>query len=207
MRIKDAAQPQMQAIEPVRAGRRFGDGPVSGAAVMIAGRIAGFGASFIALAVVARILTPADYGLVAMVTSATAFFTVFADFGLSLVTVQRPTLTPEQASTLFWVNQGFGLLLGVLASCLAPLLVAFYNDQRLFAVTLLMALVFPLSSLGTQHEALLKRNMKFRRLVTVRILSTVCSVVASIAAALAGWGHWALVIQPIVLALSASILF
>ena len=202
----EAGRPEIEAAAMPKK-RRFGDGPVSGAAVMMTGRIAGFGASFVALAVVARILTPADYGLVAMVTSATAFFTVFSDFGLSLVTIQRPNLTSEQTSTLFWVNQGFGLLLGGLASCLAPLLVSFYNDSRLFSVTLVLALVFPLASLGTQHEALLKRNMKFRRLVAVRFLSTICSVVASIAAALAGWGYWALVIQPIALASSASILF
>lgn len=195
------------ATPPIQSARKFGDGPVSGAAVMIAGRIAGFIATFFALAIVARILTPADYGLVAMVTSATAFFSLFADFGLSLVTVQRPVLTAEQSTTLFWVNAGFGLLLGLLSASLAPLLVTFYGDARLFWVTLCVALVFPITSLGTQHEALLKRNMKFRRLVIVRLLSTIFSVAASVAAALAGWGYWSLVVQPLALALSASLLF
>ena len=194
-------------IAPSPGKRRFGDGPVSGAAVMITGRVAGFAATFVALAVVARILTPADYGLVAMVTSATAFFSLFADFGLSLVTVQRPHLSSEQMSTLFWINTGFGLLLGGLAACTAPLLVAFYGDQRLLAVTVAIAMVFPLTSLGTQHEALLKREMKFRRLVTVRLISTIFSVGASVAAALTGWGYWSLVVQPIALAVCATVLF
>lgn len=202
---------ELKKTEPPRSfsapHRRFGDGPVSGAAVMIAGRVAGFLATFLALAVVARVLTPADYGLVAMVTSATAFFSLFADFGLSLVTVQRPTLSAEQMSSLYWINAGFGLFLGVLAAVLAPLLVVFYGDPRLFAVTIVIALVFPLTALGTQHEALLKRNMKFRRLVLVRLFSTVLSVSASVAAALAGWGYWALVVQPLALAISATALF
>lgn len=187
--------------------RRFGDGPVSGAAVMIAGRVTGFAATFVALAILARVLTPADYGLVAMVTSATAFFSIFSDFGLSLVTVQRAQLSVEQMSTLFWINQGFGLLLGVLAACLSPLLVAFYGDSRLFSVALVMALIFPLTSLGVQHEALLKRKMKFRRLVIVRLVATVGSVAMSVVAALSGWGYWSLVVQPVALALCSSVLF
>ena len=209
MAVADPMELQLPQVplESLPKPRRFGDGPVSGAAVMIVGRVAGFVATFFALAVVARILTPADYGLLAMVSSATAFFSLFADFGLSLVTVQRPTLTSEQMSTLFWINMGFGFFLGSLTSCIAPLLVTFYGDQRLFALTLVVALVFPLTALGTQHEALLKRNMKFRRLVLVRFFSTVCSVAAGVAAALAGWGYWALAVQPLVLAVTASTMF
>ncbi len=189
------------------AARRFGDGPVSGAAVMISGRVAGFAVTLYALSKVAHILTPADYGLVAMVTSATAFFTLFADFGLSLVTVQRSELSAQQKSTLFWINAGFGLFLGCLAAGSAPILVLFYGDARLLWVTFAIALVFPLTSLGTQHEALLKRDMKFRRLVVVRLASTILSAAAGVAAARAGWGYWSIVVQPLSLAVSATIMF
>ncbi len=186
--------------------RRFGDGPVSGAAVMITGKIANFGVAFVSLAVIARILTPADYGLVAMVASATAFFTIFADFGLSLVTVQRAHVSDRQLTTLFWINVAFGLALGLLAASLGPILVWFYGDARLLPVTFGLALVFPVAALGTQHEALLKRNMKFRRLASVRLLSSVFAAAMAIAAALLGWGYWALVVQPLAAALSATLM-
>ena len=118
---RSAAMPDVVAKSSLADGSarrrgRFGDGPVSGAAVMITGKIANFAVAFVSLAIVARILSPADYGLVAMVASATAFFSIFSDFGLSLVTVQRPHLSAQQLSTLFWINVGFGLLLGLLAS-------------------------------------------------------------------------------------------
>ena len=195
------------SVGAARSRLRFGDGPVSGAAVMIAGKIANFGVAFISIAVVARLLTPADYGLVAMVTSATAFFAVFSDFGLSLVTVQRPRLSTAQISTLFWINVGFGILLGLLAGALGPILVWFFSDARLLSVALALAIVFPVAALGTQHEALLKRNMKFRRLASIRLLSSVISAAAGIAAAFLGWGYWALVVQPLALAASATAMF
>ncbi len=193
--------------EPAPTVRAFGEGAVSGALVMVTGKLANFAAAFVAIAIIARLLTPADYGLVAMVTSATAFFTIFGDFGLSLVTIQRPTLSPEQSSTLFWINVGFGFILAMFAVALAPALVWFYGDARLLVITFALAAVFPLASCGTQHEALLKRNMKFRRVATVRLLSTLFSAAVGIAAALLGWGYWALVVQPIALSGSATILF
>jgi len=205
--LNDLANPTSSRIGEAHPRRQFGDGPVSGAAVMIAGKIANFGIAFISIAIVARLLTPADYGLVAMVASATAFFSIFADFGLSLVTVQRPHLSHEQHSTLFWINVAFGLLLGTLAAALGPALVWFYGDVRLLSVTLALAIVFPVAALGTQHEALLKRNMKFRRLASVRLLSSIVSAAAGIAAAFLGWGYWALVVQPLALAASATIMF
>jgi O-antigen/teichoic acid export membrane protein len=208
---RSSVAPDAGAKSPLSDGSarqrgRFGEGPVSGAAVMITGKIANFAVAFVSLAIVARILSPADYGLVAMVASATAFFSIFSDFGLSLVTVQRPHLSAQQLSTLFWINVGFGLLLGLLAAALGPALVWFYGDARLLAVALALALVFPVAALGTQHEAILKRNMKFRRLASVRLFSSVVSAGAGIAAALLGWGYWALVVQPLAQAAAGTLM-
>lgn len=155
----------------------------------------------IVIAIVARILTPKDYGLVAMVLSVSAFFMVFSDFGLSLVTVQRPTISQEQLSTLFWVNVAFGLLLGCILAGLSPVIAWFYQDPRLIGVTLFLSTSFPIMALGIQHQAMLKREMKFPRLAFVRLCGTMGGGIAGVVAALTGWGYWSLVIQPIVMVL------
>ena len=186
---------------PPRPGpRKFGEGAVSGAAVMTAAKVVGAVVAFSALAILARLLPPEDYGLVAMVTSVTAFFVVFSDFGLALVTIQRPNLSREQLSTLFWLNLGFGLLLFAATVGLAPLLVWFYGDPRLFWITAATACVFPLGAVGVQHQAMLKRDMKFRRLAVARIVGTTAAAVAAVAAALLGAKWWSVVIQDVAIA-------
>ena len=183
------------AASPAGTASSFGDGAVSGAAVMIAAKTAGFALTFGAMAIVARTLTPHDYGLVAMVTSVMTFFIVFSDFGLTLLTVQRPTLSDDQLSTLFWANLGIGLLLGMVTAAIAPLLVWFFGDPQLLGIGLVTALFFPLASLGAQHQAILKRRMMFRRLALVRLTGACAGPIAAVALALSGLGHWALVGQ------------
>src|ERR1700677_2984595 len=73
--------------------------------------------------VLARLLPPADFGLVAMVTAITGLGQAFADLGLSEATIQHPEISHEQVSTLFWVNVGLGLALTLVTACLAPVLV------------------------------------------------------------------------------------
>lgn len=177
------------------APHRFGEGAVSGASVILIAKVFGLAVSFGTIAIVARKLTPEDYGVVAMVTSITALFLVFSDFGLTLVTVQRPKITQAQLSTLFWVNVAFGTLLGLLTAGLGPVLAWFYDDPRLLPITLLLASMFPVLSLGLQHQALLKRNMKFIRLSLVRLSGTTAGAIVSITLALCGFGYWALVWQ------------
>ncbi len=183
-----------------RSGRRLGDGAVSSAAVNIGAKVMGNAISLVSIAFVARLLTPGDYGLVAMALSVSAFLQVFSDLGLSLVTVQRQQISQEQLSTLFWINVAFGLLLGLITVAVAPGLVLFFSDPRLLHVTIALAVVFPLAGLGVQHQALLKRHMKFRRLAVVRLAGTGTSAVTCIAAAYWGLGYWALVCQLLTLA-------
>jgi PST family polysaccharide transporter len=184
---------------------RFGEGAVSGATLVIAAKLAGFAISLVAVAVIARRVTPQDYGLVTMVLSVTAILAVPSDFGLSYVTIQRPQITQQQLSTLFWINVGFGVLLGLLTVALAPGLVWFYNDGRLLWIAFAQAALFPLAALGVQHEALVRRNLKFRRLFVIRLVGTSSGALVGILTACAGWGYWALVSQSLALALGGSL--
>jgi PST family polysaccharide transporter len=167
------------------------------------------GLSFIirlaSLMVLARLLDPQDFGLVGMVTAITGMFVFFKDAGLSIVTVQRATITDEQISTLFWINILVGALLSLFSLAIAPVLASFYHEPRLFLVTAVSALGFLFNAFGVQHSALLQRKMSFTILSAIDVISLLVSITVGIGMAIGGYGYWALVGMAIVLPAASSV--
>src|SRR5262249_2116701 len=97
----------------------------------LCGESAGFGLRIAFLIIMARLLDPKDFGLVAMVTAVTGLYGLFTSAGLSTVTVQRQTITNDQISTLFWINILVGSVLAFVCLLTAPVLVWFYDEPRL----------------------------------------------------------------------------
>jgi O-antigen/teichoic acid export membrane protein len=149
--------------------------------------------------VLARLLAPADFGIVAMVTAVTGLAYAFADFGLSEATIQRKEITHEQVSTLFWINVAIGLVLTLITAGLGPVLARFYREPRLPMITLLLSLSFFIGGLRVQPNALLKRQMRFSALAFRDILAYVVGVPIAITMAWRGAGYWALVALPLTL--------
>jgi O-antigen/teichoic acid export membrane protein len=143
--------------------------------------------------ILARLLEPSDFGLVGMVTSVTGVVSMFRDAGLSTATIQRVTITNEQISTLFWVNILVGAILGVILLASAPILVSFYQEPRLFWVTVAIASGFLFSAAGVQHSVLLERQMRFVTLSLIEILALFFSIAIGIVMAIGGFAYWALV--------------
>ena len=143
--------------------------------------------------VLARLLSPQDTGLVAMVTVITGFIEHLNDFGLSAATVQRDEINQRQVSTLFWINVAFGTVLSLVTAGLAPAISSFYGEPRLTLITLVTASMFFFTGLTYQHRALLRRQMLFTSLAMIDVMSIVVSVTVAIGAALAGFGYWSLV--------------
>lgn len=160
-------------------------------------RVGSQGAIFVlrigSVMVLARLLEPTDFGLVNMVTVVTGLFSLFKDAGLSMITVQRPTITDDQLSTLFWLNVLVGAIFATLSVAMAPALVAFYHEPRLFWVAVTLGTGFLFNAAAVQHTALLQRHMRFSALAILEVVSLVVSVVVGISMALAGYGYWALV--------------
>lgn len=151
--------------------------------------------------ILARLLTPQDYGLVGMVTVLTGFIALFKDVGLSAATVQRPTITHGQVSTLFWLNVSLGIVTMLAAIGAAPLLARFYHEPRVTAITVGLALTFLLNGFSVQHQALLQRQMHFGALAAIEIASTAASAAVAISLAIRGMGYWSLVLAQIATAL------
>jgi PST family polysaccharide transporter len=147
--------------------------------------------------VLARLLTPADFGLVAMVFAITGFVRMFKDAGLSMATVQRAEINHSQVSTLFWVNIGISILLMVATAALAPAIVWFFKEPRLIWITLVTAGTFIFSGLTVQHQALLRRQMRFTALAGIEIASMTAGILAAIGIALFTHSYWALVVMPV----------
>jgi O-antigen/teichoic acid export membrane protein len=159
------------------------------------------------LMVLARLLSPKDFGLVGMVTAFTGVLTLFRDFGLSSAAVQRPTVTVEQISTLFWINILFGALLGLITVAMAPMIAAFYHEPRLFEVTVVLAMGFLFNAAGIQHSAFLQRQMRFTTLAAINVISLIVGSAIAIGGAKAGYGYWALVAMSVISPLVATIGF
>jgi O-antigen/teichoic acid export membrane protein len=147
--------------------------------------------------VLARLLAPEDFGLVAIVTVLTSFAPLLIDFGLGDATTQRGAITPAQVSGLFWVSTGIGLVVALIVAACSPLIAKLYSEPRLQPITLLIATTFLLSGLSSQHLALLRRSMQFGRIGRIQVFGTLAGVVVAIIVASSGYGYWALVLRQI----------
>jgi O-antigen/teichoic acid export membrane protein len=164
----------------------------SGAAT-IAGQVGKFSLQTTATVVMARLLTPEDYGLFGMVTVITNFAVLFNDLGLSTATIQKAQIDHRQVSTLFWINVALGCSVALIVAALAPAVAWFYDEPRLTGIMLGLSLNFIFSGLTVQHNALLKRQMCFATLARIQIISMFTTVVTGIIFALCGLGYWALI--------------
>jgi len=143
--------------------------------------------------VLARLLTPQEFGLVAMVTIVMDFLRIFQDPGLSTATVQRQQITHAQVSNLFWVNFSVGGVTTLLVAASAPAIAWFYREPQLVGITLALSITFLLSSSAVQHIALLNRQMRFGMIAIINVVSLLTGYLTSIGMALRGYGYWALV--------------
>jgi O-antigen/teichoic acid export membrane protein len=143
--------------------------------------------------VLGRLLSPGEFGLVAMVSVVTGLYGMFASAGLSAATVQTALISDAQISNLFWVNILLGTMLSLVCLATAPILVAFYHEPRLFWVTVAMAAGFLISAAGVQHTALLQRQLRYVALVTAGSLSKLIGIAIGTCMAIGGLGYWALI--------------
>lgn len=165
---------------------KSGTAKVSSQAVIFCFRI-------ISMLVIARLLSPHEFGIVGMVTSLTGVLNIFMDLGLSSASIQRSDITPHQTSNLFWVNLAAGTVISGIVIGLAPAIGSFYNEPRLVLITTVAALGFFISGAGVQHLALLQREMRFTSIAAIDVSAIVISNSIAIGLAVGGYGYWALV--------------
>lgn len=175
----------------VSLGRRA----AGGAATMLVARGAGTAISIVAMAVIARFVSPEAFGLVGMVVAILAIARVLEELGLGDAAIQRESITESEVTTLAMVNLGAGLVLGGVFAAASPLIAAFYGRPELVPFCLALAPMFPIAAIGAQPRAMMRRAFRFRPLAIAQVVSLVAASLAGIAGAVAGWGPWAIVAQ------------
>jgi PST family polysaccharide transporter len=161
---------------------------------MAGGRGATAAAQFLVLAVLARLLTPADFGVVSAAMIVIGFSGIFSKLGLGPALVQRPHLEPRHLQTAATASILFGILIGVIIWAGAPLAAGFFRMPQVEAILRVLAWVFPLQGLVVVAESMLLKELQFRRLANLDVLCFTCGYgLVGIVGAAAGLGVWALV--------------
>lgn len=162
--------------------------------------------SFASVALLARLLGPAAYGLIGMAALVTAFLVNFRDLGTAAAVVQRPVVSQSMLSTLFWGNLILGLLLNLIVIAMAFPAAIFFHEPRLTAILCVLSLSFWITSAGAVHNALLTREMEMGKNAIVDLGSAVAGYLVALPCALAGMGVWSLVFANLANAVGSTIL-
>lgn len=174
-------------------------------AVTLASQGVKFLASMVATVLLARLLTPQDYGLISMVAIIVNFVSLFQYMGLSTATIKWTELDHQQVSTLFWLNMALSAAIMLVMAASAPLVAWFFGDPRLFWITVGYAISIIFTGLYIQHEAILSRQMRFTAIAVIEITSILVGFAAAIAAAWLGAGYWAIFLNQLVMTLATVV--
>jgi PST family polysaccharide transporter len=151
--------------------------------------------SLLTTIILARLLSPSDFGLVAMAAVLIGFIELFQDLGTASAVIQRKDPSQALLASLFWLNAGFGFAAMLVLYLASPLAGAFYREPQVIPVMQVLSLSFLLSGLSNLQKSLLERNLEFDKLARIEIGTTLFATLVGITAALLGHGVWSLVYQ------------
>ncbi|MBP2677046.1 MAG: rane protein involved in the export of O-antigen and teichoic acid, partial [Deltaproteobacteria bacterium] len=155
----------------------------------------------------ARLLSPSDFGLVSMAAVVIAFVQVFGDLGTASAVIQRKHVSRDFLSSIFWGNVLFGIVVTAVVAALAPLAAAFFGDPRVASILQVLSLGFLAGGLGSVQKAVMERDLAFRRLAYLETAATAAGAVVGIWLALSGAGVWSLAWQSVATAAATTALF
>lgn len=177
--------------------RGLGASASRGAAFTMGGQLARVLIQLLGVAVLARLLSPGDYGLIAMVVAIIGVGELVRDFGLSSASIQAKTLSSEQRDNLFWISTGLGSFFAALVIACSPLIAALYGEPRLQILSIALSSTFILNGMSAQFRAGLTRTLKLGTLSLIEIVAQAIGLGVGILMALFGTGYWALAGQQI----------
>lgn len=162
-------------------------------------------ARIIAIAVLARQLSPGDFGLLAMATTVVGFASIIKDLGLTTAVIQRQSISQAEVANLFWVNIAVGLFLSFFMILAAPFAAQFYNDGRLESLLVVLSCIFTIDALGAQHQAVLRRRMDFKKVAIIEVMGVVGGTLGAIVVGFLSKSYWALVVTLLLNSIIVSI--
>lgn len=170
-------------------------------------KIAVKSSSFVISIILARILSPKDYGLIGMLTVFVALSTIFIESGFAKALIQKQNRTQEDYSTIFYFNLGIAIILYVFLFVSSPFIAHFYNTPILSPILRTLSINIIIGSINIVQRAQLMIAMDFKSLAKINLYGTIIGGILGIIAAIANYGVWALVIQTIASTFTMSLLF
>lgn len=193
------------AFHPLAEGSELRRLAVRGAAAALSAQALALALRVVPTVVLARLLTPADFGVVTMVTTFSFLLMSFGSNGFNEAVIQRDEINQFQASNLFWINCAVGLTLMIGFAASGSLLARFFRNSLVAHVTVAMSLVILITATSDIHVALLKRAMRFPAVSANEVVALVVYSAVGIVLAWRGWGYWALVSASVAQALSTAV--
>lgn len=163
-------------------------------------------AQFVAVPILARLLSPADYGVVGMAMPFILFAMMIADAGIGMSLVRVPASERRVWSTCFWLSAALGLVLAAIMAALSPLAAYLFNEPRLGPIVMTLTLVVFAQAVSAIPGAALQQQHKFKLIAVIEIVATIVGIIAAIVVGLRGGGAWALVAQQLVFYLMRFVL-
>lgn len=179
-------------------------GALSNARWVALSQVTKIGGQVAGLVVLARLVAPTEYGIMAMATVVTNFAAIFRDLGTSAAIIQRPQLADEEKTAAFWLNITLGIAVGCIIALASPLISLAFHEPKLINVLLALCFAFPLASAGAAQQALMERESRFQAVARIEITSTIVGLLVAIGLAVSGAGVYSLVAQTIVTAMLST---
>jgi len=184
----------------------LGGAAAKGSAITLVSQAVRIGLHLTTIVVLARFLSPDDFGLVAMVMAIVGVSEVVRDLGLSTAAIQAPSLSQAQKSNLFWLNASSGLFFAVLVFLLATPIALLYDEPDLVIITQVVSVIYLVNGLAAQSRAELNRNLRFVSLSAVDVIAQATALLVAIVLAVTGAGFWALVAQQLTYSIGGFLL-
>lgn len=171
---------------------------IVGVAQVMTGRLFQVVLNFASIVVLARLLSPADFGIIATVSAFIALLIVFRDAGLTVAAVRSAELTAQQSSNMFWMTLALSAVVALGIAAAAPLIAGIYGQPELTAVMQVLALAGIFEALGLQHGALLRRELRLGAFAMASVVAESIAIAVAISVAIEGGTYWALVVKMLV---------
>ena len=185
----NSSSPGGTSSEAVSVSRRAIRGSVWSAASVLASSVS----FLVTLWVLARLLTPDDYGMVGILISYTLMINNVSELGLAAALIQKPDLSDVHTSTVFWTNLAVAVALCLLGILLAPLVGVFFRNPRIITAFTIISLSFILHSVGVVPRSLLSKSLAFRPIAISEIVSAGSLMVVASLLAILGAGVYSIV--------------
>lgn len=164
------------------------------------------GVQFILQIILARLLTPNDYGIISLITIFIALANVFIQSGFNTALIQKKDTTEEDFSSVFYLSLLVAGILYIILFISSPYIAKFYGIKELIPVLRVLSIILFFGAINSIQNAVVSRTMNFRKLFTSSIFSAIISGVIGIILAYLGFGVWALVAQQIINQISITII-